>query len=117
MIHFDRQTLSILRYIQRSGKQGVTWETIWKKFGEEDANSLLLEVFSEELYTITKGHDEEWLAFDDRWDRHVYGDFRSFCTAKGNELLEKRSFDFWKWVIPTIISVIALVVSFISVLK
>lgn len=117
VIYFDRKTLSILRYIHRRGSRGATWGQLYKKFGEDAANPYLLESLSTELYTATKGHDGKWLSFDAHWDKIVYDDFRSYCTPKGNELLEKRLFDFWKWVIPTLISVVALCFSFIGLLK
>ncbi|MDU6307304.1 MAG: hypothetical protein E6579_11640 [Clostridium sp.] len=108
MIYFDRKTLLILWCIKRSGDNGVTWGYLRKKYGEDDANSFLLESLSKELYTVTKDQNGEWIS---EWNTAIYDSFRSFCTAKGNEILEKRLFDFWKWIIPTLISVAALVVS------
>lgn len=117
MIYFDRKTLAVLRYIYRRGNRGASWVQLMKKFGDGIASPSLLESLSKELYTVTKDRDGGWLSFGPDWDRMIYGEFRSYCTPKGNELLEKRSFDFWKWIIPTLISVVALCVSFIGLLQ
>lgn len=117
MIYFDKKTLALLRYIKRRGDRGVSWADLREKFGNDAANILLLESLSKELYTVTKGHDGNWLDFDAPWDHHVYGDFRSFCSPKGNELLELRCFNFWKWIIPMVISIASLIVSVIAALN
>ena len=38
-------------------------------------------------------------------------------TVKGNELLEKRSLDFWRWSIPLFTSIAALAISIIALIK
>lgn len=114
MIYFDRKTLKILSYIRRRGKKGATWDKLQQKFGNDAANPYLLESLSSELYTVTKDQTGKWISFDRDWDHVIHGSFRSYCTPKGKELLERRSFDFWKFIIPTVISVVALVVSFIA---
>ena len=113
-IYFDRKTVAVLKTIHRSGDKGVTWANLQKKYGEDIANLFLLESLSRVLYTVTKDQDGNWLDIGPKPIPYVTGDFRSFCTSKGNELLERRSFNFWKWVIPLLISVAALVVSCIS---
>ncbi len=77
-------------------------------YGDDDANPILLESMSKELYTVTKDQNSKWI---NEWNITIYDSFRSFCTPKGNEMLEKRLFNFWKWIIPTLISVAALIVS------
>lgn len=114
LIYFDRKTLKILSYIRRRGKKGATWDKLQQKFGNDAANPYLLESLSSELYTVTKDQTGKWISFDRDWDHVIHGSFRSYCTPKGKELLERRSFDFWKFIIPTVISVVALVVSFIA---
>lgn len=109
MICFDWKTMRILLYIKRSGERGVTWGKLIQKYGG-CANHLLLENFSREFYTVTQDENKNWVDFQ-KWDGSSNDRFRSFCTPKGNELIEKSVFDFWKWTIPTFISVIALVVS------
>lgn len=115
LICFDRKTLSILRYIKRCGEKGASWDNIQKRFGEDTANIFLLESLSKELYTVTQDRSGKWLDFTNE-NPIIYG-FRSFITPKGNELLEQKYFSFWKWAIPTIISVAALIVSIIALLK
>jgi hypothetical protein len=108
LIYFDGKTLSILWCIKRSRDKGITWGELRKKYGEDNANPFLLETMSKELYTVTKDQKGEWI---NEWNGTIYDSFRSFCTPKGNEILEKRLFDFWKWIIPTLISIVALVIS------
>lgn len=115
MIYFDRKTLQILRHINSCGDKGITWEKLRERFGEDDANVYLLEDLTKEHYTVTKDQNGKWIDFS--YNSGVfYSAFCSFCSPKGKELLEKQSFNFWKWIIPTIISVIALALSLISVL-
>lgn len=116
MIDFDRKTLAILRCIKHSRGKGVSWGTLQKRYGEDAANPFLLEDMSKELYTATKDCDGKWINFEE-WDRVSDYRFRSYSTPKGNELIERRCFDFWKWIIPTLISVVALVISFIGLLR
>ena len=74
-----------------------------------------MELLNSELYIVTQDQNGDWINFD-KWNKISYDSFRSFSTGKLNEIIEKRSFDFWKWVIPTVISVLALVISSISML-
>lgn len=113
MIYFDRKTLFMLWNIKRSGEKGVTWGALRKKYGEDRANPELLISLSKELYIVTKNHYENWIDFS-TWDHKVFDDFRSFSTPKGNHTVEQFLFDFWKWTIPTVISVAALIVSVLT---
>lgn len=115
VIYFDRKTLSILKYIYRSGDRGVSWEQLRSKYGDKAPVSLLVNLDIAE-YTVTKDQNGNWIYDKDKF-RSTHGTFRSFCTSKGNELIETRCFNFWKWIIPTIISIVALVVSFIGTLQ
>lgn len=114
-IVFDRRTLSVLRYINRRGERGARWGAIEKRFGEDTANPYLLANLSEELFTVTKNENGNWVNFDP-WNMVSKHSYVSFCTPKGKKLLQDRSFDFWKWVIPTLISVLALAISAITFL-
>lgn len=115
MIHFDRKTLGILRLINRRGDKGASWGLIMKRYST-DANIFLLESLSIEHYTVTKNESGEWIRFDEKLGPHRDAGFVSFSTPKGRELLERMTFDFWKWVIPTLISVIALAISCLGLL-
>lgn len=35
MINFDRETISFLRHIKRSGGNGITWGELRQKFGDD----------------------------------------------------------------------------------
>lgn len=109
MIYFDRKTLDILIYIKLHSRKGASWDKIQHRFGEDSANSFLLQNLSKELYTVTKGQNGKWINFEK--ENPIICGFYSFITPKGNEFIEKRYFDFWKWIIPTLISISALIVS------
>lgn len=116
MIYFDRKTLGILWLINRSGDKGITWGKIQKRFGDS-ASFQLLEDLTVELYTATQNERGTWTCFDANFGPHRSWEFRSYSLPKGRELLERRLFDFWKWVIPTLISVTALAISSIGLLS
>ena len=105
MVYFDKKTLSILKFIKHSGKNGVTWQTI------------LNECKDKEVSIVTQNECGEWVDFktlEKQLPIHQNSHFKSFATPKGNELIELRCFNFWKWVIPTVISIISLVISTVS---
>lgn len=116
MVYFDKTTLAVLRYIYKSRDNGVTWGDIIDRFGERGIGIFALEALTKEGYIATQDCNGSWLTFD-TLDIFRDSKFRSFTLPRGSELLETRSFNFWKWTIPTIISVVALVVSFIGVLQ
>ena len=67
MVYFDKKTLSILKFIKHSGKNGVTWQAILNGCKGKEVSIQLLENLTRE-----------------------------------------------KWVIPTVISIISLVISTVS---
>ena len=111
-IYFDKKTVKILWDIRRHRDKGISWGTLRDKH-KEAGNPFLLESLTREKYIVTQNEKGEWVDFDDLGG-HSSKDFRSYCSPRGNELLEKRVFNFWKWVIPTIISTLALIVSVLS---
>lgn len=115
MIYFDKRTLEILRYIKKCGDKGAKWIDIQRKF-KDDAPVELLMSFTKELYTETLTDTNEWIGVEG-FNKPIMDDYHSFSTPKANELIEKKIFDFWKWIIPTLISVAALVVSVIACIK
>lgn len=115
MIHFDRRTLGILRLINRRGDRGATWGLVMKRF-KKDASFELLETLTVELYIVSKNERGDWIVFNGNFGTHRSADFVSYSTPKGRELLERMAFDFWKWIVPTLISVAALAISCIGLL-
>lgn len=120
MIYFDKTNLKILKKIFRRREKGVTLLEL-KKHYEKAFNKThkKTESFSEFIYTLC---EEEYIFCTDPekswsvnevsqtpWWFFDTGIYR--ITEKGCELLQRRSFDFWKWMIPTIISIVSLVVS------
>lgn len=108
-MYFDRRTARLLLFIYLSGDRGVSWGTLRKVF-KRTANIFVLESLTNEGYTVTKDSSDHWIAFTED-NIHRDSNYRSFCSTKGNAFLENRIFNFWKWTIPTIISVAALIVS------
>jgi hypothetical protein len=115
MIHFDRKTLGVLRLINCRGDRGAAWGLAMKRF-KKSATFWLLESLTVEEYIVTKNERGDWTKFDGNFGPHRSPDFVSYSTPKGRELLERMSFDFWKWIIPTLISVAALTISCIGLL-
>ena len=113
MVVFDKKTLRILKYIRNHNKHGVTWTKLQKKFGEDDANIFLLEALNKELYVVTKNTEGQWIDFNQQ-QFYMDSKFVSFATPKANEMIERKCFDFWKWIIPTLISVVALLISILA---
>lgn len=111
-IYFDKKTIKILWDIRRHGDKGISWETLRDKH-KETGNVFLLESLTKEKYIVTQNEKGEWVDFDEL-GAYSNKDFRSYCSPRGNEFLEKRVFDFWKWIVPTIISTLALIVSVLS---
>lgn len=109
-IYFDHKAVAVLRAIRRSGDNGITWGKLQKRFGE-NADVFFLENLSAELYILTKNEQGKWIDYTNEPQKVVSPLFRSYITPRGNALLESRDFNFWKWVIPTLISTSALIVS------
>lgn len=115
MIYFDKDTLNILKYIRRH--KGVTEQVLKDKFerSEDDNISMLLIEFIKENYVLAKNESGEWVIHDKLPYRSSYA-FRYYITSKGNEIVEKYCFEFWRWVVPTLISIISLMVSIVTLL-
>lgn len=109
MISFDRRTRRVLRRIYWSDRRGITWAELSRLYGD-DASVFLLESLTKELYIVTKCGDELVSEFGFRFVRDPES-LRAFITPKGRDLLERASFDFWKFIIPLLISVVSLLVS------
>ncbi len=115
MLEFDKRNLQIIKYIRKHKKDGVKWEILQKKFGRDDANIFFLEALARELFVVTKNSKGEWITFDEK-DINRDSQFVAFATPKAHAMIESKNFDFFKWVIPTIISLSALITSIIALL-
>ena len=112
-IYFDRRTLRVLRMIARSGDNGTRWDKLYAYYSKDVSPDLLINL-SIAGYTVTQDRQGAYLHIDENWPRNVYDDYRSFCSPKGWELLERRCFNFWKWIIPTFFSFGSLVISILA---
>lgn len=109
MIYFDKKTLNLLRYINQH--PGVSEPTIRSKFSEY-GSALLISLVQED-YLLAKDDVGNWCRFDSIPYRTTES-FTYYATPKGKQLIETTCFNFWKWIIPTIISIISLVISIIT---
>lgn len=110
---FDKKTIRILKYIRKIKISGVTWSKIQLKFGEDEANIFLLEALNKDLYLVTKDINGQWIDFSQP-QLNLDSGFVSYTTPKANEMIEQMSFNFWKWMIPTLISAAALLLSIVA---
>lgn len=112
-VYIDRRTEKILRYIRRHPANRLAdildkFQTEDDKLGQTIINLCMAD------YLVCKHSDQSMTQFkdgppwDQRWDDNLW------ISPKGRKLLEDRFDRFWQWSIPTIISVIALVISVLS---
>jgi hypothetical protein len=94
----------------------VTWTKLQKKFGEDDADTFLLEALNKEQYLLTKDTEGQWIDFNQS-QLIMDSRFVSFATPKANEIIERKHHDFWKWIIPMLISVAALFISILALYR
>lgn len=110
MAILNKETIRILKYIKKHGTPSEG--DIIKKFGE-DGTTLQLISLCQEQYLLCQKSDGTFEEFTDI--PYVTAcDYRYWATPKADLLLENKSLEFWKWVLPTIISVAALIFSILS---
>lgn len=109
MVVFDLRTLRVLWCISRNSRLGITWDELLNLY-PDFASKSLLENLTLELYILTETDGRQVTAFGPGYQYNL-SVLRAYITPKGRELLERRFFDFFKFVIPLIISVLALAVS------
>lgn len=112
MIAFDKKTFRTLKKIYKSGDNGMIWGNLRKNF-DDGLHELLLLLNKEEYIAIQDEHGK-WLPCTHH--SPTKDNFRAFCTPKGREFVEQREVTFRRWIVPTIISICALVISIITLL-
>lgn len=114
MIYFDRTTASLLRRIYRSGSKGVLWSKLQKRFGNEYDDEFFLHL-SALGYTVNK---EENRVIDPGSDDLIdTSNYKAFITNMGAAFIQERSYNFWKWTIPIVISTASFVISALTLLS
>ena len=109
-IYFDRKTIKLLRYI-RCHKSKTLYD-IQKKFGE-DADIMLIIGLCQCNYLVAIKENGKYTVFSDKAE--IIENTETFwVTPKGKKILDDRFDRLWQWSIPTIISVVALIVSILS---
>ena len=110
MIYFDKKTMKLVRYINRHA--GISDGKLNQKFGDI---SMLLINLSKEEYVIVKDEKDEYVVHNQPPYRS-HSKFTYYPTPKTNLLVEEKVYNFWKWTIPTFISIISLILSAITFL-
>lgn len=112
-IYFDKKTTAVLKAIYKRKSKGITLGELQTRFGEY-ANTYLLISLCNALYTVAEDDNSNFLDFASVIKPTIEPSFRLFITPKGNALLETKAFNFGKWIIPTLISILSLAISTIS---
>ena len=66
-MYFDRDTIRVLKYIRKCGKNGAEWSDILEKF--EYANQGMLLTFNSDLYACAYHQNGEPVPFDNFWKK------------------------------------------------
>lgn len=110
-IYFDKKTRKLLRYITRHPKR--TLKDILARF-EDDATDMTIINLCLADYLVCTHPDGSMTNYKDGKPWQSNADDLSWVSPKGKKLLEDHFDRLWQWSIPTIISVAALIVSFLK---
>lgn len=110
-MHFDKKIYKLLKAIYRSGDDGILWGKLRQKFGDDGLHETL-DLLGQEQYIANKDSSGQFLPPEHQ--HFTSDDFRAFCTPKGGEFIYNREIAFRRWLIPSVISVIAILVSVAS---
>ena len=115
MVYFDKKTLKLLKYIYKHPK--VSHDKLKSKFKDtinwklEDS---LADFVNDTYVTVIDKDGEPHYYFDLPYDDNL--NFRYFTDSKGQEFVDSRIYNFWKWTIPIFISVLSLIISVATLL-
>ena len=110
--HFDKSIVKIMRYIRRH--KGVTEEELVRRFGEDGTSQLLIN-FSISGYTIAQNEGGKYFVYkEDKLPWESRPETRWYLTAKGNVVVETENQRRIYWIVPLIISILALAISAIT---
>lgn len=113
-IYFDKETRKILRYIKRH--PGNTLQKMQEKFGDSaDAMTFINLCMAD--YLVCKHPVGSLTAFKSPSEWKLFGEDNFWISPKGKKVLEDHFDRLWQWSIPTVISVISLVVSVLRYFK
>lgn len=106
-IYMNRKTVRMLWYIRLH--KSCTEEEILKNFGDASGSYPLINLCLTD-YLLAIRPDNSYTNFQDG-NFVTSCNYRYWLTPKGEEFLDNRFDRLWQWAIPTVISVIALLVS------
>jgi hypothetical protein len=109
--YFDKNTIRVLRYVYyRNGVSGQKIRRRFKKMGDYAATLILC--LSEDGYLVAKNSKGIWLPYS--CDAHHSLDFVDMqwrTTAKSNVIVQADTLNLWRWLLPVVISTIAIIIS------
>ena len=108
---FDKKSIKLLRYIYR--RDGVTEEKIRRKFGDI---TLTLVGYSIDLYLLPKDENGDFFVYSKDDGRDMKPTTRWYTTPRAKAIVEKASFEFWKWLAPLVFSALSLLISSINII-
>lgn len=110
-IYLTHEVIRMLRYIRRH--KDCTEAEILKRFVKDGGSYVLINLCITD-YLLAIRPDGSYTNFKD--GEHVTShDYRYWVTPKGQEFLDNRFDRMWQWVVPTVISVLALAVAVLDV--
>lgn len=110
MIYFDFHTLCVLLYIRMHRGKGANWADATSFFHKIRNLEFTLQDLAREGYICVTDEKRRIISFPVDY-RPTEPTFLMYSTPKGNEIIERRIFDFWKFWLPLLISIVSLVVS------
>ena len=119
VIDFDKRTVKVLKAIYRS-KNGISYAKLLNTFqirGEKKFSKFtdLIYALYEEGYISCDNSRESFSVFEETGCILTISKKAIFLsTSKANEFIQQKNWDLTKWLIPTIISIAALIIAGIS---
>lgn len=110
-IYLDHRTVRLLRYIR--WHKNCSYLDIVRKFRDESGGYELRNL-CRAGYLVARQPDGTYTFFDDAAPQFIQPDTTFWAGSKAREVLDNRFDRLWQWSIPTVISVIALIVSVLS---
>ena len=111
IVVIDRRTFKLMKYVYRHDH--VSLSVLDKRFGKKiDSVSAIISYLCHSHYGAYRSPGKSW-TFDTSYmeDRGYFG-----LTIEGNKYVEDRIFSFLNWYLSTVISILAVLISFIALI-
>lgn len=110
-VYMTHNVIRMLRYIRRH--KDCTEADILERFGDDSGSFPLINLCITD-YLVAIKPDGSYTTFKDGEFSTAYN-YRYWVTPKGVEFLDNRFDRMWQWIVPTVISVAALIVATLDV--